>query len=282
MYQTSQTWNSLMVNPTHSFEPRVDINGVTYLKDVIVEMNISLEAFAESQPSVGGCIAGELNLTMLTPSENIPRMAEVRPYVRVVGTVASGTNATVTGTNLSLSGFVEVTGTDLEFQDGTNASVSGTSLVLSNQRGELESEWIPQGVFYIDTREFSKADNRIDTLTIHAYDAMLMTEQEYPDTTHPWPMYDDEVVDEIAQALGVGVDDRTWDVMTRLYRISAPLGYSMREVLGNIAAMYAANFIMNYDGELLLVTVNGIPPETNYLINEEAFAITFGGDRILV
>ena len=56
----------------------------------------------------------------------------------------------------------------------------------------------------------------------------------------------------------------------------------MREVLSQIAAMYAGNWIMNYDGQLLLVAVNGIPPETNYLIDSQYDAITFGGDRILV
>ena len=56
----------------------------------------------------------------------------------------------------------------------------------------------------------------------------------------------------------------------------------MREVLENIAAMYAGSFIMSDTGELLLVTMFGIPKETSYLIDNVGFAITFGGDRILV
>ena len=56
----------------------------------------------------------------------------------------------------------------------------------------------------------------------------------------------------------------------------------MREVLENIAAMYAGSFIMSETAELLLVTMFGIPKETNYLIDNVGFAVTFGGDRILV
>ena len=148
--------------------------------------------------------------------------------------------------------------------------------------GTNTSEWIPQGKFYIDTRETTNNDDDLPIMSLHCYDAMLKTEADYPSTTHTWPYADTDVVQEIANTLGVNVDDRTWDLMTNDYQISLPAGYSMREVLSNIAGMYAANWIMNYDGDLLLVAVNGIPPETNYLIDNIGDAITFGGDRILV
>lgn len=148
--------------------------------------------------------------------------------------------------------------------------------------GTQTSDWVPQGHYFIDTREYSQNDDNLNLVTIHAYDGMLMTEQDYPDTTHTWPMVDTDVVQEIADYLQVGVDPRTWDVMTMGYNISAPLGYSMREVLSNIAAAYCGNWIMNYDGELLLVKVNSYPEETNLLITEDGYYITIGGDRILV
>lgn len=144
------------------------------------------------------------------------------------------------------------------------------------------SEWIPQGKFFIDTREYSNNDDDLNIMTLHCYDAMLMTEQDYPDTTHPWPVPDTDVVQEIADTLGIDVDTRTWDVMTHAYPISTPAGYSMREVLQNIAAMYAGNFVINYSGELLLVTLNSFPAETDYIIDERGNYITIGGDKILV
>ena len=148
--------------------------------------------------------------------------------------------------------------------------------------GTNTSEWIPQGLFYIDTREYSQNDDGLNLMKLHCYDAMLMAEQDFPDTEIEYPVADTDIVSIIAAALDVGVDDRTWAIMTAGYEIGPPAGYTMREVLGNIAAMYCGNWIMNYDGELLLVALNGIPGETNYLVDNYGFAITFGGDRILV
>lgn len=148
--------------------------------------------------------------------------------------------------------------------------------------GTLTSEWIPQGKFFIDTRETTKNDDGLPVLTVHAYDSMLKAEGDFPDTTVSFPQTDINVVNMIATELGVGVDARTTALMTNAYQIGLPVGYSMREVLSNIAGMYAGNWIMNFDGDLLLVAVNGIPPETNYLVTAVGEPITFGGDRILV
>lgn len=233
MYSVSQLWKIIVSEQEHWFDVKVSINGVEYPQTQIFEITTDLRMFTENQPKVGGCLASELKLRILTPSATIPRMAQIVPYVRAT--------------------------------DGVNTA-----------------EWIPQGVYYIDTREQTQNDDGLDILTLHAYDAMLKTETDYPDTTHAWPYPDTSVVQEIASALGVGVDERTFDLMTQNYQISLPAGYSMREVLSNIAAMYAGNWIMNYDGDLLLVAVNGIPPETNVLVDNVGDAITFGGDRILV
>lgn len=233
MYSVSLLYRQIIVAEPHWFEWKVAINGNDVEQSGLTDVSTAYLMFSESQPAVGGCLAGELSVSLLNPAFTIPRMALVEPYIRV-------TNGTQT------------------------------------------SEWIPQGKFYIDTRETTNNDDDLPILSLHCYDAMLKAEADYPSTTHDWPYADTEVVQEIATTLGVGVDDRTWDLMTQNYQILLPAGYSMREVLSNIAGMYAANWIMNYDGELLLVAVNGIPPETNYLIDSIGDAITFGGDRILV
>lgn len=244
MYSVSQLWSTLVATEGHTFETRVRIggdNGTYYEQDVLWDLSVDYRMFNEEQPSVGGCLAGELNLRMLAPSEAIPRMAEVEPFVRVVA-------------------------------------------------GSQTSEWIPQGKFWIDTREVTANGDGLDVLSLHCYDAMLKSEADYPNSTHSWPYSDINVVKEIARAMGLqssisattGIDPRTIALMTNGYTLGLPAGYSMREVLSNIAAMYAGNWVMNYDGQLLLVAVNGIPPETNYLIDSAYDAITFGGDRILV
>ena len=260
MYSVSQTWTELLADPNHVFEVSLVVGEsgrlITRAGDVITfgetsilvgsggadsgytgsqigKLSTHLRTFPGRQPSVGACISAELDLQMIRPAGEIPRMAMIRPYVRV---------------------------TD----------------------GETASEWIPQGIFYIDTRKVSQNDDGLTLLTVHAYDGMLMTEQDYPDTGHTWPITDTAVVAEIAEILGVGVDERTWSTMDQSYAIPAPIGYSMREVLGIIGAMYAGNWVMNYDGELLLIPLDSYPPETNYLVDQLGNAITFGGVRILV
>lgn len=146
--------------------------------------------------------------------------------------------------------------------------------------GKEHSEWIQKGVFFIDHREYSGDEN--ERMVINGYDHIILTEDEFPSSTHEWPRTDIDVVRDIAAEIGTDLDIRTVQIMNKGYKINYPAGYSMREVLENIAAMYAGSFIMSDIGELLLVTMFGIPKETSYLIDNVGFAVTFGGDRILV
>lgn len=145
-----------------------------------------------------------------------------------------------------------------------------------------QSEWLPQGVYYIDTRERTKNDDGLATLSIHGYDAMLKAEQMFSSSTITGDSVDIDMVDAIAAIMGVDVDARTYALMTQGYTIPLPTGYTCREILGYIAASYAGCFIMSDIGELRLVSVLELPEETNYLIEQVGYAITFGGDRILV
>lgn len=151
---------------------------------------------------------------------------------------------------------------------------------------ELTSGWLNQGVFYIDTRSYDNTIDGIRTLKLHGFDAMLMTEQAYV-----WNLEtgatDIEVVNDIAEQLQFSVDPRTAAIMTKGYTIeSEQVGqYSMREMLGYLAGAYAGSFIMTPTNELRLVQLTTVPPETNYLAVFEGpvtYALTFGGDRILV
>lgn len=231
MQTTTQLYQTLLGTTGHFFESKLVINGVTYDKSVLVEMTTSLTMFSGT-PEIGKAVAGQISVKMLTPQNEIPVMAEMKPYVRVC-----------TATQ--------------------------------------QSEWIQQGVFYIDTRETTKNEAGENVLSIHGFDAMLKAEQMYNgritgDST------DIQMVNEIAYQLGVDVDARTAALMTNGYNIPIPTGYTYREILGYIAAMYVGCFIMSDAGELRLVSILELPPETNYLIDQLGDAITFGGDRILV
>lgn len=144
------------------------------------------------------------------------------------------------------------------------------------------SEWIQKGIFYIDTRREKEYGQDLKTVIIHGYDDMLKAEQDYPSSTLAWPARDIDVVREIAAFIGVSIDPRTITIINRGYLIQYPTGYSCRDVLGYIAAMYAGCFVMSDIGELRLITIYGIPKETRYLIERSGAAITFGGVKILV
>lgn len=146
---------------------------------------------------------------------------------------------------------------------------------LSN--GTQSSEWVQKGVYYIDTRSVDSG-----LLTIHGYDDMLKAEQIWtPDQSLEFPMPMTQAANIIADIMGVEIDART--VLNSAYTVDYPANdYTLRDVLRYIAAAHGGNWIMSDAGELWLVGLNTLPPETNYLCDEDGDWITFGGDRILV
>lgn len=150
--------------------------------------------------------------------------------------------------------------------------------------GEQVSEWIPKGVFFFSTR---KTDRITGVLSVHGYDAMLKAEETWLDSSYDaetWPMPAATAVADIAARMGVAVDSRT--VLDAAFPMQYPVDdegdMTMREALGRIAVANAGNWIITDDGKLLLVGLNSMPKETNYLVTETGSAITFGGVRILV
>lgn len=150
--------------------------------------------------------------------------------------------------------------------------------------GEQVSEWIPKGVFYFATR---KTDRKTGVLSVHGYDAMLKAEETWLDSSYDaetWPMPAATAVADIAARMGVAVDSRT--VLDAAFPVQYPVDdegdMTMREALSRIAVANAGNWTITDEGKLLLVGLNSMPAETNYLITEGGSAITFGGVRILV
>ena len=145
----------------------------------------------------------------------------------------------------------------------------------------LTSGWLSQGVYFIDTRERTLTETNEEVLELHGYDAMLKAEQMYNGRITTTST-DTDMVNEIAYQMGVDVDTRTYTLMTEAYEVPFPTGYSYREILGYIASMYVGCFIINEIGELRLVTITELPPETNLLVWEGGDPIQFGDDCILV
>lgn len=247
MQQTSETYDALYTG-NHVAECKAVINGIDYEEDVLWDLSTERISFSENNPSVGSALAGQISIKLDNPQRVIPRMSEIRPYVRLSGEVISSTIVGIAIAGISVVGTYEST---------------------------VKSEWLPKGVFYIDTREIDEANDRV---VYHGYDAMLKAEKYYPASTMSWPAKDANVLREIAEDMGVQIDARTWQIIPSAgrYDIPLPAQYTEREVLGFIAAMYCGNFIMSDTGELLLIALNGLPEEEYLLINENGDYITFG------
>lgn len=143
--------------------------------------------------------------------------------------------------------------------------------------GEDISEWLPAGVFFTNRRGVDD-----DVWTVEAFDAMRKADAVWePDQTLVFPLSAPGAVTEFARIMGVEIDDRT--VLNSAYFIDYPANdYTIRDELRYIAAMHGGNFIITNEGKLRLVPLLSAPEETNYLVSNRGYAITFGGVRILV
>lgn len=140
-------------------------------------------------------------------------------------------------------------------------------LALAMTDGAQTSEAIPKGTYYIDTRQTEPDAELGNVTTIHGYDAMLKMEQPMIPAGSPsgaWPRTCRDVMDEIAQRIGVELDPRT---ELRPYLVQYPdtiletdssgstssTGMTMRTVAGYIASMHGGNWTITEAGKLYLV-----------------------------
>lgn len=88
MQTTSALYQELLALP-HTEESRLLIDGAAYGTPKLVEGSLKTEGslFSGTTPSVGGAVAGEVNVQLLgVTSSSVARMAELRPQVRLVST----------------------------------------------------------------------------------------------------------------------------------------------------------------------------------------------------
>lgn len=283
MQNVSADYQRIQLAHDKSYEAKLVIDGVgEFGRDEIVDMSTSIALF-DGQPNVGTAVAAEINVSLLPPSAEIPRMACLRPFIRVSGSAPASSAVTIQNGVLS-SQYASYANGKITFAPESGAVVSGKTLIFPVDSTEkLTSEWVPQGVFYIDTRETTANYDGIPVLTIHGYDAMLKTEQMYASNNTVGDAPDTQYVQAIADAIGVDVDPRTWEIM-RGYIIPFPLGYTMREILGFIAASYVGSFIMSDEGKLRLVSLLDLPdaPTESLLADDVGDVIIFGTDAIIV
>ena len=113
--------------------------------------------------------------------------------------------------------------------------------------GDVATDWLPFGTFYIDTR----STDAYGWMTITAYDAMLKAEQDYIDNSGTYPMAMSAAVNYICGKMSVELDSRS---QIAPYTVDSPTEvYTMREVLCGIAAASGGNFVITEEGKLRLI-----------------------------
>lgn len=281
MQNTSALYKELIALDVHWFETQVIIEDAgTFGEDQLFSVNTTSALFQDA-PQIGKAIASEIEIRMLMPDDPIPTMAAIQPLVRVCGNIPIESDVYVDS-----DGYIVLpnAGVDadgyLVLNEDEYCYVDYNGILVFDDGAEGHSEWLQQGVYFIDTREVTHNDDGLNILTIHGYDSMLKTEDDYPSTNHVWPYLDISVVNEIAQTIGVSVDSRVAKYLTANYMINLPTGYSMREVLEQIASAYAGNFCISHEGKLVFVPLYGYTEDFvgDYLADESDNALVFGNE----
>lgn len=148
----------------------------------------------------------------------------------------------------------------------------------------LQSEWIPKGVFFFSIREMDKVSG---ILTVTGYDAMLKAENVWLNKDYVydnWPMPQETAVADIAQRMGIEVDSRT--VLSDDFPVEYPVDedgdLTMREALSFIAVSDAGNWIITDEGKLRLIRFGDIPEQAGYLVTEYGQPIQFAGEVLIL
>lgn len=82
MYQTSERYKTLLADPLHYKEIKLDIAGVEYAEKDIISAEIPPSALYE-QFGIGNCVARELDIEVF-PIGEIPRQAKISVFARLV------------------------------------------------------------------------------------------------------------------------------------------------------------------------------------------------------
>lgn len=109
------------------------------------------------------------------------------------------------GVGNTIAGTIDV---ELIAKSNTIPTMAQLRPYVRATNGTTNSEWLPKGVYWIDTREYDKESG---VLKLSGMDAMLKGEQDYMQTgaQGTWPQIDRNVVCDIAKKLGIGSNQFT-------------------------------------------------------------------------
>lgn len=149
--------------------------------------------------------------------------------------------------------------------------------------GSRNSERIPKGTFYIDTRKYNDDKSK---MMVHCYDAALKFDADFDGSLLAWPAKAEDLVQAVSLSAGVPLEANVQNFIKQFSYRSVPLipNISKRELLASLACMFGANFAINDNGELQIYPLNTEVDEVDfyYLVDENSNRITMGGDYIIV
>lgn len=235
MQQTDAIYATLISQP-HRVEAKLEVwnkGGTrlvhTFAEEEIASMSTTKALFTDANPTVGGTVSSEIDCELYNDNDvTIPRMAMLRPYVRLVGDtetsswIPKGIYWVDTRQESASSGKIQIHGYD--------AMLKGEKLFVS---GSLVQDW-------------PRTDKQVlNGFTING-------------RSH----------DGIAQKMGVTIQQDTLNLINKGYAVQFPgtvqvegnnetsvksAAMTVREVLGAIGAMYCGNWTIDEDGTMRLV-----------------------------
>lgn len=83
MRETTTLYKSIIAG-IHRYEVKLDIAGTEYGMSDLVTLKTNVAAFSDDGPQLGLAVAQEMSVDVYASSADIPRMAELKPYYRVI------------------------------------------------------------------------------------------------------------------------------------------------------------------------------------------------------
>lgn len=212
MYPISAQYEQFLRKRTRTWLLKADIDGVEYGSSSIISFDIENSLVSGNEFEIGTAIVSKLVLKLKTNSE-ITDNARVVPYL-----------------GLSLADMTWLDA-DVAWDDADFPWAGG------------ETEWLPLGEFYIDSRE--KINN---SWIFTCYDKLMTANVTFiSQLTYPATMQD--VWDEICTSLEYVSASSVQINPDYMFQVG-PAGFTKRQILGYIASANAASTFMGRDGKI--------------------------------
>lgn len=265
MQSTSALYKQIIAETNHWFEIAVTIGG----SGVLITEDYDWIDFGALYLA-GSLIDSKTAVLVESGSPDTGIRENALISVRASNQLFSGNTPSIGN---AVSGQIDLEILDLGFYIPQMAEIRPYIRVTN---GTDTSEWIPQGVYYIDTRLVTNNSDNLPVISITGFDAMLKAEQPYP--------YDAQtkastVVKNIARLIGLSeqIDAHVWEIIPSAGGdvIQCSGEWTAREHLQYIAALYGANWTITNENKLNLVRINDYPVEENLLTDEAGYTLNF-------